>query len=82
MMIHPPIESELELTRITILLTDNSMIDYGSGFNVLGGLSAVGDDAVNYTSQITYTSTASISATHMLDHCEWCIHDSVHSHCW
>ncbi len=63
----PPIESELELTRITISLTDNSMIDYGSEFNVLSGVSAVGDDAVNYTSQITYTSTASISATHMLD---------------
>jgi hypothetical protein len=63
----PPIESELELTRITISLTDNSMIDYGSEFNVLSGVSAVGDDAVIYTSQITYTSTATISATHMLD---------------
>jgi uncharacterized protein YxeA len=63
----PPIETELELSRITISLTDNTMIDYGSVFNVLSGVSAVGDDAMNYTSQITYSSTATISATHLLD---------------
>ena len=62
-----PVESELELTKINIFLTDNSMVDYGSEFNVLSGVSAVGDNAVIYTGQITYTSAATISATHMLD---------------
>jgi uncharacterized protein YxeA len=62
-----PVESELELTRITISLTDNVMVDFGSEFNVMSGVTAVGDDATLYTDQITYTSAATISATHMLD---------------
>jgi uncharacterized protein YxeA len=63
----PPIDTELELTQITFIFEDNLMIDYGSEFNVLSNVIAVGDDAVDYSDQVTYTSTATISAAHMLD---------------
>lgn len=42
-------------------------IDFGSEFNVLNGVTVVGDDTKDYTDKVTYTSTATISATHMLD---------------
>lgn len=42
-------------------------IDFGSEFNVLNGVTVVGDDQKDYSSKVTYTSTATISATHMLD---------------
>lgn len=62
-----PVEEEKELTLFHIFFNDNVTIDFGSEFNVLNGVTAVGDDYKDYSDKVTYTSTATISATHMLD---------------
>ena len=63
----PPVVEDPELTQFHIFFNDNVTIDFGSEFNVLSGVTAVGNDYKEYTDKVTYTSTATISATHMLD---------------
>lgn len=51
-----------KLTRITWTGTDDVMnIEFGSEFNILTGVTAVGDDEVDYTSQITFNTTAKVT---------------------
>ena len=61
-------QDEAKLSRITFAGTSDKMdIAYNSEFNVLAGVTATGDDGVDYTNQITYVTTATVSSTHMLD---------------
>ncbi|MDY0346939.1 MAG: hypothetical protein RBQ70_04640, partial [Acholeplasma sp.] len=61
-------QEEAKLSRITFAGTSDKMdIAYNSEFNVLAGVTATGDDGVDYTDQITYVTTATVSSTHMLD---------------
>ena len=61
-------QEEAKLSRITFAGTSDKMdIAYNSEFNVLAGVTATGDDGVDYTNQITYVTTATVSSTHMLD---------------
>lgn len=61
-------KEEAKLTKITFTgATDVSDIAYGSEFNVLTGIKAIGDDNKDYTDQITFQSTATISESGVLD---------------
>ncbi len=61
-------ESEAKLTKITFTgATDVSDIAYGAEFNVLTGVKAIGDDNKDYSDLITVQSTATISATGVLN---------------
>lgn len=68
-----PVESDPTptpaLTAITFsgILDGTQTIAYESEFNVLQGVTATGNNGVDYTAQITYTTTASVSSSHMLD---------------
>ena len=55
------------LSAITFSGTADITLDFQASFNVLAGVTATGNDGLSYTSQITYVSTSTISATHMLD---------------
>ncbi|PKK98300.1 MAG: hypothetical protein CVV57_08525 [Tenericutes bacterium HGW-Tenericutes-2] len=55
------------LSAITFSGTADITLDFQASFNVLTGVTATGNDGLSYTSQITYVSTSTISATHMLD---------------
>ncbi|MDO9629034.1 MAG: carbohydrate binding domain-containing protein, partial [Acholeplasmataceae bacterium] len=57
-----PVLSVITLSGVTAVT-----LEFQQEFNVLTGVTAMGNDGVNYTSQITYVSTSAISATHMLD---------------
>ncbi len=50
-----------ELTSITISGADNVTLDFQATFNVLDGVTALGNDGVDYTDQITYVSTSDIT---------------------
>ena len=58
---------EPELTAITFAGVDDVTLDFATEFNVLTGVTATGNDGVDYTSQMTYNTTATVSETHMLD---------------
>ena len=58
---------EPELTAITFAGADDVTLDFGTEFNVLTGVTATGNDSVDYTSVMTYNTTATVSETHMLD---------------
>lgn len=61
-------QEEAKLTKITFTgATDVSDIAYGAEFNILTGIKAIGDDNKDYTDKITFQSTATISATGVLD---------------
>ncbi len=49
------------LTSITFSGVDDITVDFDSTFNVLSGVTATGNDEVDYTSSITYTSIATIT---------------------
>jgi hypothetical protein len=55
------------LTAITFSGVADATLEFQEEFNVLTGVTALGNDGVDYTSEITYTSTSTISASHMLD---------------
>lgn len=57
------------LTAITFsgIQDGTQTIAYESEFNVLSGVTATGNNGVDYTAQITYTTTATVSSSHMLD---------------
>lgn len=46
---------------------DVTNIKFGSEFNVLAGVKAVGDNNVDYTDKITYQTTATVSDDHLLN---------------
>ena len=50
-----------ELTSITFSGADNVTLDFDATFNVLEGVTALGNDGVDYTDQITYVSTSDIT---------------------
>ncbi len=54
-------EKTPELTSITISGADNVTLDFEEAFNVLDGVTALGNDGVDYTSEITYVTTASVT---------------------
>ena len=61
-------QEEAKLTKITFTgANDVSDIAYGSEYNILTGVKAIGDDNKDYTDKITFQSTATISATGVLD---------------
>ena len=61
-------QEEAKLTKITFTgVTDVTDIAYGTEFNVLTGVKAIGDDNKDYTDQITVQSVATISETGVLD---------------
>jgi hypothetical protein len=61
-------QTEAKLTKITFTgVADVTNIAYGSEFNVLTGVKAIGDDNKDYTDQITVQSVATISALGVLD---------------
>ncbi len=51
----------VELQAITISGADNVTLDFQEEFNVLTGVTALGNDEVDYSDQITYTSTSTIT---------------------
>lgn len=52
---------EVTLTSITISGADDVTLDFDATFNVLTGVTALGNDGVDYTSSITYTTTATVT---------------------
>ncbi len=61
-------QTEAKLTKITFTgVADVTDIAYGTEFNVLTGVKAIGDDNKDYTDQITVQSVATISETGVLD---------------
>ena len=58
---------EPELTAITFAGVADVELEFEAEFNVLTGVTASGNDGKDYTSKITYTTLATVSATHMLD---------------
>jgi hypothetical protein len=58
---------ETPLTSITFSGVDDLTIDYDAQFNVLTGVTAVGNNGVDYTSLITYQTTGPVNAQHVLD---------------
>jgi len=61
-------QEEAKLTKITFTgVTDVTDIAYGTEFNVLTGVKAIGDDNKDYTDQITVQSVATISESGVLD---------------
>jgi len=50
------------LTSITFSGVDDVTLDFEEEFNVLTGVTALGNDGVDYTADITYTSTSTISS--------------------
>ena len=55
------------LTAITFAGVADLELEFNAEFNVLTGVTATGNDSKDYTSKITYTTIATVSATHMLD---------------
>ncbi len=46
---------------------DVANIKFGSEFNVLAGVKAIGDDGTDYSDKITYITSATVSSSHLLD---------------
>ncbi|MFA6801657.1 MAG: carbohydrate binding domain-containing protein, partial [Acholeplasmataceae bacterium] len=54
-------DKTVELTAITFSGTDDVTVDFNETFNVLEGVTAIGNDGVDYSSSITYLSTSDIT---------------------
>lgn len=61
------VPTEVVLTSITINGATDITLDFEQPFNIYTGVTAIGNDDVDYTDDITYVSTATISATGDLD---------------
>jgi hypothetical protein len=61
------VPTEVVLTSITINGATDITLDFEVPFNVYTGVTAIGNDLVDYTDDITIVSTATISATGDLD---------------
>ncbi|MCF7930529.1 MAG: carbohydrate binding domain-containing protein [Acholeplasmataceae bacterium] len=55
------------LTSITISGTADVTLDFEEEFNILQGVTALGNDDVDYTADITYVTTSAVLAGDMLD---------------
>ena len=60
-------EIEPWLTSITIVGADDTTIPFDDPFNVLEGVTAIGNNSIDYSAQLTYASTAPIDAEGNLD---------------
>ncbi|TVP85734.1 MAG: hypothetical protein EA375_03130 [Acholeplasmataceae bacterium] len=62
-------EGEIEpwLTSITIVGADDTTVPFDEPFNVLEGVTAIGNNSIDYTDQMTYATTAPIDAEGNLD---------------
>ncbi len=67
-------EPEDELTAITFTGADDITLEFEQPFNVLTGVAALGNDGKDYTSLITYLSTAPIDANGNLDTTQTGVH--------
>lgn len=61
-------QKEVVLTQLQFVgVMDAPSIPYGSNFNILEGITVVGDDGLDYTEFITYETTATVSTAGLLD---------------
>jgi hypothetical protein len=60
-------EEELELTQIVFTGVEDVTLDFEEPFNIFDGVIAVGNDAVDYSDQITFLSTSPIDEEGNLD---------------
>jgi hypothetical protein len=57
----------VELTSIVISGADDVTLEFDTDFNILTGVTAVGNDGVDYTADLTYVTTAAVLAGDKLD---------------
>ncbi|MFH1693880.1 MAG: carbohydrate binding domain-containing protein [Bacillota bacterium] len=62
-----PDEPEVVLSSITFSGADDVTLAFDANFNVLTGVTALGNDGVDYTADITYTTTSDVLAGDLLD---------------